>query len=157
MLPLCAKNHRTERCTSDVSLEDKRSMLRKDGRCFKCTTKGHLVRDCHRRIECTACKRRHASTMCNAEVNESSPSSAPEKTPDIPRHVETNGATPQIADEIFFQTFRAWLTTSTHCCYVHGVLDNGSQRTFLRDDVCKKLKLPSIREMDLVISTFGRA
>ncbi|KAH7941762.1 hypothetical protein HPB49_017175 [Dermacentor silvarum] len=95
--------------------------------------------------------------MYNAEVNESSPSSAPEKTPHVAMHVAMNGVTPKIADEILLQAFRAYLTTSTHSCYVRGVLDNGSKRTVLREDVCKKLKLPSIRETDLVISTFGRA
>lgn len=36
-------------------------------------------------------------------------------------------------------------------------MDNGSQRTFIRQDVASKLKLAAIGEMDLVISAFGRS
>lgn len=71
-------------------------------------------------------------------------------------HVDMNNKTPGLATNVLLQTFRTWLMTPTHCCYVRCILDNGIQRTFLREDACRKLKPTPIREMDLVISAFGR-
>ncbi|XP_037504907.1 uncharacterized protein LOC119380305 [Rhipicephalus sanguineus] len=59
--------HLTESCSMDLSLQEKRKLLSADMRCFRCTCKGHRARDCRRRVTCSGCKGRHATTMCDPD------------------------------------------------------------------------------------------
>lgn len=153
-----ATDHKTEDCTSDMTLAEKRNKLVTDGRCFRCTSKGHLVRNCRRRVHCQACKRRHASSMCNASSSETPSVTNAQKKPNAMVQVSTQRASvPRLINDVLLQTFRAWVTTSSHCCYIRGVLDNGSQRTFVTESVASKLSLPAVAETELAISAFGRA
>ncbi|XP_064469624.1 uncharacterized protein LOC135384348 [Ornithodoros turicata] len=52
-------------------------------------------------------------------------------------------------------TFRAWAVTDTDCTYLRGVIDGGSQKTFVREDISGRLELPVLREIDLRLSTFA--
>lgn len=51
----------------DLPLPEKKKLLSADMRCFRCTCKGHRARDCRRRITCSGCKGRHATTMCDPD------------------------------------------------------------------------------------------
>ncbi|XP_077534519.1 uncharacterized protein LOC144146439 [Haemaphysalis longicornis] len=153
-----ATDHRTEECSGDIDLADKRTRLSSDGRCFRCTGKGHLVRSCRRKVQCQSCKRRHATTMCTYRSAKRPSSEWAGKTRQAAMHIATRkSAVPRLISDVLLQTFRAWMTTSSHCCYVRGVFDNGSQRTFIREDVVAKLKLKVTGEVDLAISAFGRS
>ena len=44
--------------------DEKKSMLRKKGYCFKCLTRFHLARDCKRKMICNNCGRNHVTIMC---------------------------------------------------------------------------------------------
>ncbi|KAH7945220.1 hypothetical protein HPB49_008454 [Dermacentor silvarum] len=44
---------------------------------------------------------------------------------------------------------------SNLCCYVRGILDSGRQRTFVSQELSRKLKLEVIDEVDLCIRVFG--
>ncbi|XP_077528346.1 uncharacterized protein LOC144140005 [Haemaphysalis longicornis] len=152
-----AKDHSTEECPSDIPLAGKRTRLASDGRCFRCTAKGHLVRRCRRKVRCGACRRRHATTMCTAH-RARKPSESAAETRHAAMHVNTRKpAISRLSSDVLLQTFRAWIMASSHCCYVRGIFDNGSQRTFIRQDVASELKLAAIGEVDLAISAFGRS
>ncbi|XP_064465012.1 uncharacterized protein LOC135376442 [Ornithodoros turicata] len=56
---------------------------------------------------------------------------------------------------VYLQTFRAWVSFNDDCVYVRGLFDSGSQITFIREDVAKKLKLPSTGEIEVTINTFA--
>ncbi|KAH9366304.1 hypothetical protein HPB48_001995 [Haemaphysalis longicornis] len=65
---LCqSKAHDTPDCNAKIDLREKKAILTSKGRCFRCTKRGHLARRCRASIECKACKRRHATTMCDPE------------------------------------------------------------------------------------------
>lgn len=53
-----------QQCRSKMTDHEKREILRKEARCFRCTAKGHRSKDCQRRISCSKCQRRHASSLC---------------------------------------------------------------------------------------------
>ncbi|XP_029835783.2 uncharacterized protein LOC115319889 [Ixodes scapularis] len=58
-------------------------------------------------------------------------------------------------DDVLLQTFRGWLMTKNECCYIRGVIDSGSQRTFIREDVSRKFKLKVIGKVNLSVNAFG--
>ncbi|KAH7966376.1 hypothetical protein HPB49_015590 [Dermacentor silvarum] len=59
----CAKHHATSECYSASDHNEKRRLLMASDSCFRCTTKGHRAQHCRRKISCTHCAGRHASSM----------------------------------------------------------------------------------------------
>lgn len=57
----CEKNHTLDACYqfSAKLYKDKLDFLRKNGFCFGCLVKGHLSKDCTRRITCQLCSKKH--------------------------------------------------------------------------------------------------
>lgn len=63
---LCSATlHKSEDCPSGMTLTKKSKQLASDGQCFRCTANDHLVHEYRRRVQCQACKQRHASSMCD--------------------------------------------------------------------------------------------
>lgn len=60
-----SSKHNTSSCEKQIPLSEKKELLARDMRCFRCTTKGHRSRDCRRRITCSSCHGNHATTMCD--------------------------------------------------------------------------------------------
>ncbi|XP_064470266.1 uncharacterized protein LOC135385019 [Ornithodoros turicata] len=59
------------------------------------------------------------------------------------------------AVEVLLQTFRAWAVTPRRCMYVRGVIDGGSDRTFVSEALASILRSPIVDEISLSITTFG--
>ncbi|KAG0430884.1 hypothetical protein HPB47_022293 [Ixodes persulcatus] len=64
-----SSNHDTEPevCSEILSLTEKRQILQKAGRCFKCTKRNHLAKKCRSKIACSECQGRHATFICDPE------------------------------------------------------------------------------------------
>ena len=60
----CNQTHSSDNCSTVTTVEARRQSLRKNGRCFSCLWKGHLVQDCRSSIRCHTCKGRHHSSIC---------------------------------------------------------------------------------------------
>lgn len=67
----CSGLHDTGSCSDKkTTMEQKKSLLAKHGRCFRCLTHGHITRQCKRKIVCPYCKRQHVPSMCNKDPEE---------------------------------------------------------------------------------------
>lgn len=60
----CKGGHAHQDCDNVTSVEDRRLLLRKYGRCFICARKGHISRDCNSKIICSICKGKHHVSIC---------------------------------------------------------------------------------------------
>lgn len=59
-------------------------------------------------------------------------------------------------DDIHLQTFRAWLITDRgSSAYVRRVLDGGSQQTFIKEELAKRLKLTIVPKAKISLNTFA--
>ena len=47
------------------SVEERRQLLRKYGRCFICARKGHIAHDCNSKLTCSICKEKHHVSICH--------------------------------------------------------------------------------------------
>ncbi|KAH7966037.1 hypothetical protein HPB49_013304 [Dermacentor silvarum] len=54
------------------------------------------------------------------------------------------------------QTFRAWIIGKKQRAYIRGIVDSGSQRTFIREDVSKTLGLKELGSVNLQLNTLGQ-
>ncbi|XP_064486179.1 uncharacterized protein LOC135398725 [Ornithodoros turicata] len=148
-----SQTHSTESCRASLSLEEKRNRLSRDMRCFICTWRGHRSRDCRRKITCATCKGRHATTMCDPSRRK--PALQEDKVESINLFATNKNTVSKFDCDVLLQTFRAWAVTESDCDYVRGIIDGGSQRTFVKEDVSRRLNLPFIRKIDLRLSTFA--
>lgn len=148
-----ARDHDTAVCQADVPLAEKLKKLTKGTRCFRCTKKGHRSRDCRGKMTCRHCGKRHASSVCDPS-KQVVPKAVSEKV--TAASVTTANGTPSHkATEVLLQTFRTWASSDSKCVYMRGIIDGGSQRTFIRDDIARKLNLPVVGETVLQLNTFA--
>ncbi|XP_064462301.1 uncharacterized protein LOC135372760 [Ornithodoros turicata] len=147
-----SSDHSTAECDASLPLTEKLKILSKASRCFRCTKRGHRSKECRANVTCSHCKKRHASVVCD-------PSKLQTKGIDsVPltnlMTVSTHRTQHQEPD-ILLQTVRIWVSSGTACTQLRGIIDGGSQGTFVRDDVAKKLNLKVVGESRLHLNTFA--
>ncbi|XP_037501408.1 uncharacterized protein LOC119375300 [Rhipicephalus sanguineus] len=59
--------------------------------------------------------------------------------------------------EVYLQTFRAFVVKDNSSRYVRGILDGGSQRSFVTEELVRKLHLQVLGETRIAPNTFGCA
>ncbi|XP_037528988.1 uncharacterized protein LOC119406321 [Rhipicephalus sanguineus] len=162
MCAFCSsKQHSTEACPTDMSLTQKKQVLSSDKRCFRCTTKGDRARYCKRRISCSKCKGRHASSMCDPDRIPQDSHQAARNDGASATVCSSLGRRRRISDGynacVFLQTFRAWAVSDHNCRYVRGVFDGGSQRTFVTEELSRHLGLKCLGYINMALNTFASA
>ncbi|KAL1476555.1 hypothetical protein MTO96_018394 [Rhipicephalus appendiculatus] len=136
--------------------------------CFRCAKRNHFANDCRtaRTLQCRRCTGRHLTSLCdiNNMTNRSQRANntsvrqdhAPGSTttPSRATSVSTTGAglTP-----VLLQTGRAWAIAPAKTVLVRFLLDTGSQRSFIRQDIARALKCPVRGTERLTLFTFGQA
>ncbi|XP_042148992.1 uncharacterized protein LOC121837441 [Ixodes scapularis] len=149
-------SHSSADCSSSLPLDQKKQRLTKEMRCFRCTLSGHRARDCRRKISCATCGGRHAKSMCDPtrikakEGKSDTQNSMTVCTTSIHREFRESGA-------VLLQTFRAWAVSGTSCRYVRGVIDGGSQQTFVTEDLSRHLQLKCVGYTKMALNTFACA
>ena len=66
----CMGRHAHEDCEKIKDSKERKTLIRKFGRCFKCLEKGHRARDCHLVIICKNCTGAHHSALCDSKAIE---------------------------------------------------------------------------------------
>lgn len=144
-------NHKSEDCTA-ISIADKKEELRKQGRCFKCLKQKHIARHCKANILCTNCGGRHNKAVCNRAIDKI------QKEPSQRNDGSLITAVSQFGESrgtVLLQTVNANIGYSNGYMVVQCLMDGGSQRSFIREEISKRLKLPVVGEETLNIYTFG--
>ncbi|XP_064470219.1 uncharacterized protein LOC135384969 [Ornithodoros turicata] len=147
-------DHDTPMCRMDMPMADKMKKLSREMRCFRCTKRGHRSKDCRSRITCKHCRRKHASSVCDP-FESTLPKEMVGDVSTTTNMMATNGAPHKQNSEVLLQTFRTWASSDAECALLRGVVDGGSQRTFVREDIAKKLTLKVIGESNMHINTFA--
>ena len=68
-------NHPHEECRKVSDLEERKRLVRKFGRCFRCIRKGHRVRECRATTKCSKSQGDHHLSLCEQKVGEKRTSS----------------------------------------------------------------------------------
>ncbi|XP_035230907.1 uncharacterized protein LOC118202813 [Stegodyphus dumicola] len=144
----CSENHTSESCQKTVA--EKKEALRRRGFCFRCLKRRHLARMCKSKLTCGICDRRHHTLIHSDESN------ASDQSP-VQGAVVSSVSDCATANNSFLLTARAEIinTGNWRQQSVRLLFDLGSQRTFIREDICKKLKLPVIGEEKIKIFSLG--
>ncbi|KAM7304098.1 uncharacterized protein ISCGN_013998 [Ixodes scapularis] len=149
--------HATEVCTGDLTLEVKKRRLAEENRCFRCTIGGHRARECRRKVTCASCSGRHATSMCDPNWKPNVKKSDRGAPATSVQNAISDSADVPLDSEVLLQTFRAWAEEGNQRLYVRAIIDGGSQRTFIREDLSRKLGLKVLGYVSLRLNTFGHS
>lgn len=68
----------------------------------------------------------------------------------LPEHARSVTSMYSVSD-----TLRARIKDVKSSCYIRGILDNGSQRTFIKEDFSRKMSLNMLGDTDLTVNVLG--
>ncbi|XP_054713877.1 uncharacterized protein LOC129223335 [Uloborus diversus] len=150
----CNENtHDVRKC--EKTNEQKRMILKNQGRCYKCFRKGHVSFKCRVKIPpCKVCNSvNHNKLFCRKIVSDS------EDKENAIASLSLNSKTiSETADKgIYLQTCTVHVSDKNSLLsrITRILLDSGSQKTFIKSELAKELKLKCIRREKLYIYSFG--
>lgn len=172
----CQGEHGTVDCRVVTSVQERRNILRKSGRCFLCIRRaGHLAKDCDASIKCFACKGRHHVALCEGRKpgeyyggSRQQSSNSTRIRADQSCQTTNYEQTPQssfcgVAEEemckgVLLQT--AFVTARnpqepSKRVNLRVILDSGSQRSYISEKARNYLQLSTVKQEDISIKVFG--
>ncbi|XP_064488372.1 uncharacterized protein LOC135400471 [Ornithodoros turicata] len=149
--PLCnSPSHAIQDCHAAVSSTDKRRLLSAKRCCFRCGKYNHVSRECRsfRYLTCSTCGEHHLSLLCDIQRASSERSS----------HTPTTTATcARPATHVLLQNDRVWALGRQANHLARVLFDTGSHRTYVRQDLSRRIGCPVLGTEDLTVYTFGRS
>ena len=165
----CSEMHFSASCLKITDINARKTILKRDKRCFKCLRKGHGAEQCDK--SCRKCKRRHHQSICPEQTNNSPRNtntpphyeSGVQKAQDN-EHSSTTTATTtsenaKAKHRVLLQTATAIATNEegTKSTTIRVLFDNGSQRSYITDSLRSRLQLKSLNTEKLNLNTFGES
>ena len=163
----CKGKHPSKDCKTVIDVLARKDLLKKYGRCFVCLRKDHISRNCPSNSKCHKCNGKHHESICQSNLNAVPPTYlAPTVSSPVP---EQQGLTVQPSTNsvvcysnsstpVLLQTAKAIVYNPQRPeCKVKAriILDSGSQRTYLTDNLKNILQLPVLERKQVSIKTFG--
>ena len=162
----CTGDHYSASCEAVTDVNKRKDFLRNHGRCFVCLRKGHIFKNCTIGRNCRNCGKRHHQSICFGRISPKSQRRNEEMTSQITtfrREEPSSESTVSAATSTKSKT-RVLLQTAKAVAYEEGekvgipiriLLDNGSQRTYITEDLQRKLGLKPIEKETVHLNTFG--
>ena len=142
----CSKEHWSDECKDYPDIQSRKKQIH--GCCYICLKKGHQLRDCSSKRTCVYCnkERNHHRSLCPKQFQQVS--------------TITNDTGPSLlamGEEVIMQTAMVEVTNPVNEASERTrlLLDCGSQRSYITEDLAKKLRLETIGKNHLTLNTFG--
>ncbi|KAG5870691.1 hypothetical protein JTB14_003889 [Gonioctena quinquepunctata] len=146
--------HDLQKCDGPQSPQERKIILKKNARCFRCTKANHTSRQCRNNfIKCNKCKGRHATSMCDPNFIKSNNSNDTSSLAQIQLNsCNPNSSTSLLTNgrlqNVWLQTACAFISNSDYFRMkdnlIRFVIDGGAQLTFIKEDISRKFNLPII-------------
>lgn len=163
----CEKNHALQECRKirEKPHNERVDFLKKTGLCFGCLVKGHLSRECKKKITCEVCSLKHPSLLHftskdkdakkkpgETDVNKGSPASA---SADAPEEQETSACT-GAGDScvLAIVPVRVKARKSDKTAEVYAFMDPGSSASFCTEALARQMNVQG-RRTELTLSTIN--
>ena len=158
----CMGNHPHSDCRKVVSVPERKALFRKYARCFICTNKGHLARDCRSNRLCEHCGGRHHISICEGQGSHAREAEGKSTTvePSVPPKQEspvTVGVQNHVGagGRVALQTAKG-IVHGERDLKIRVLFDSGAQRSFITN-TAKQIAGLSVKRKEWVeIATFGQ-
>ena len=159
----CKGEHAHEDCMNVTSVEERRNLLSKYGRCFICARKGHISSNCDSKMLCSHCKRRHHISICTSNNAYQVPRQTGRTNNgdyDVPPNAnQSSHASPALhvgsTGRVALQTAQA-VISGNKSLRVRVLFDAGSHKSFITTRAVQLTGLKHERREWIEISTFGQ-
>ena len=158
----CNALHYSASCDKVRDVKERKDHLIKTGRCFNCLKANHKTRECLSTKTCRLCHQKHHQSICNSlsqQVEPFVPSSLPPVSLPTDGSVATsnNTSSNKNAKTVLLQTARAvaYNHDTGSSSRVRILFDSGSQRSYVTEQLCSRLKLRPVSTERLQVNTFG--
>ena len=160
----CKQSHKSVDCVVVTNIGERKDILKKQGRCFICLKRSHIAKNCDSKRGCSTCSQRHHSSLCMANETPASGNSLAGVTqPSTQESGQPSSAISMYIDSktsILLQTCIALASNPTSAqpqeeLCVRIILDSGSQKTYITQQLKETLGLKPIASERLCIKTFG--
>ncbi|XP_062602892.1 uncharacterized protein LOC134264633 [Saccostrea cucullata] len=157
----CEQNHWSDECTDFRTIDERKQKIR--GRCYICLRPGHLNKDCKVDKPCFHCHqtKKHHRSLCNKKMPLSRDSSHFTETSEI-YDTETVHDVPEnsllsSSSMVLMQTARTDASDlkGRRDESVRILMDSGSQRTYVTEELVSRLNLQRKQTEEISLSTFG--
>lgn len=148
----CLGNHLPEECKKITNIEERKKLLFRFGRCFKCIDQGHRARDCQVTVKCKICKGFHNTCLCDRDGKSQQPQGGDSGQPTITSN--PNSMLVGTESRIALQTAQALIKGRVQG-RVRVLFDSGSHKSFITVKAASDYGLEVVRKEWVSINTFG--
>ncbi|UYV73480.1 hypothetical protein LAZ67_10003636, partial [Cordylochernes scorpioides] len=149
----CGKdNHGSPKCdfAANISLNEKRSLMKKKGVCYKCLRPSHLSKFCRNVVCCSICNMSsHLDVMCTKLILDRGGSS---KSPTVQDETLANLST---SPDVLLPTLRVTLKGNRTEKTARAIIDTGSQRSYILHSTAMEMEYEQSRREFFRHSLFG--
>ena len=164
----CKGEHSPTSCNVVTDTQKRLEIIKRENLCFNCLG-SHKVAHCNSKFRCKNCKHKHHTSLCrpSSEEPKTNKSDAQEKPPQPPTQTVTT-LTPVSCESQ--QTKQTATTTTTISLLKTAIapisaeglqisgnilFDEGSQRSFVTEEIAKRLNLKPIQSEHIAVAPFG--
>ena len=150
----CDENHSANKCVNITDPHARKRFLSSNKHCFICFEKSHAASSCKQNYKCNKCNGRHCVSICTFSKPKNSPQAPPngqfqysQSAPATPDQDSTSSNFSTNRNNILMQTATASVSNlekNTVTTYLQVIYDNGSQKTYVNEAHCERLKFPVI-------------
>ena len=158
----CRGPHPSMKCSVVTDVVARKSVSRRQGRCFIRLRKYHLARDCSSSKRCFRCHGNHHTSVCEHETSHPQPPETDTSTYNaIPVRSENRESTTMFVDtktSVLLQTATAWVSQVNipdQRIKARIIFDTRSQRSYISSKLRESLNLPTTKTETLMIKIFG--
>ncbi|UYV84874.1 hypothetical protein LAZ67_X003824 [Cordylochernes scorpioides] len=149
----CGKdNHGSPKCdfAANISLNEKRSLMKKKGVCYKCLRPSHLSKFCRNVVRCSICNMSsHLDVMCTKQILDRGGTS---KSPTVQDETLANLST---SPDVLLPTLRVTLKGNRTEKTARAIIDTGSQRSYILHSTAMEMEYEQSRREFFRHSLFG--
>ena len=155
----CKGSHAPISCNAVKEHQKRLDIIKRDKLCYNCLGH-HKVSECNSRYRCRKCNRKHHTSICNptgdsGESKDTSQGSATENNTTTLSTLTPSNREPPRNHVCLLKTAIATVTTTDSEAEANILFDEGSQRSFLTQDLANLLSLQSCKKEDICLSSFG--
>ena len=146
-----SESHSLSQCGKVSNMKSHIEILGKNSRCFLCLKSRHIFKNCTSSYICWKWEGKHISLCSKLKKDPEKNESSAKSTDNVVVHVG-------VLKGSLLQTARgkvAWINTDQTWTTTWILFDTGSQCTYLTENLCKHLKLETVRTENVIINTFG--
>ena len=154
----CKGAHYTDECRTYTTVDERKAQLQ--DRCFRCLSKGHSARSCSITRLCFHCRKEHHRSLCptkfgttaSSHLNAEAESFVPLESTllSVDKHVHMQTALSEVSQP-------RDKSDSSPLVKARLLFDTGSSRSYITEDMRRKLNLKASRTETLSTAGFGNA